>query len=361
MPISNINELPYELLAEIFTLASACQGRPNFLDSYLRPIDPKNAPFNLVHDGKLAQAVRGRASETRIGAMQQIVCNKFSKYATSDLREELTRILANAETPPLRTLQISLPETQVPSVVNDFVTVLGTVTSLRHLNWTNFPHESAADNLPLGQLEVVSLKQYLPAHRILSLLSKCQAATAVSLTSLKVFPPSLPDHPHITLTRLTSLTLSFHTIPQNIMRYLTLPSLRHLEINVFKEGNYTFLEEFLTRSECALSVLAVEGRECSSEQFISFFTSAFLKTIPTVKFAVWDIHRTMKSVLRSRNSARLSLLKLVGWEDHYPLIDVVGWATSLPDSSSIRSIYEGGRLTLFGQNTWEEGTDSLND
>lgn len=269
----------------------------------------------------------------------------LSVNADDILARNIADVLRSAEAPPpLESFEVHFGLRVDPSTASNLASSLCRLKALRRLEWMRCPRDVIV-GLPWKQLQVVLFQAASTPEQFLSHLSRCESATTVTLSGYADRFPTLStfDHPHTTLSHLTSLTLDHHADPLNLLRYFTLPSLRHLQFNVLEcRSGFNYLCEFLSRSACPLEVLTVEDRECSSEHVITFFNYPFLRLIPIVKFVVWYAGKLMIKIAESRNHGMTSFPTLVVWEDA-PWPEIIGWTTGAAER--VLFYYKDGQLT----------------
>ncbi|KAF8875011.1 hypothetical protein CPB84DRAFT_557604 [Gymnopilus junonius] len=267
------------------------------------------------------------------------------------LVQKLTSVLCTADsTPPLEDLRVELLRRIPTSVMNDFASSINSLKTLRRLHWRDGygPEGVNIDNLPWGQLTNISFAAKVTPEQVLARLSRCESANIVKFERQNIGPPSYLtlstfNHPHMTLSHLTSLTLHISADPLNILRFFTIPSLRYLKIAVL-ERRFDYLEDLLLRSACPLDVLVVEDtRNSSLEQIMLFFQCRFLCRIPNVKyFCNWvGSDFMMRKMEKLHNPATIPMPSLLSWADSTLGREVIGWSTT--PTEEVIGRYENGK------------------
>ncbi|KAF8887855.1 hypothetical protein CPB84DRAFT_1487449 [Gymnopilus junonius] len=387
--MAHINKLPVELLSEIFR--ESVVFFPDILGTHSFRYVKKEAPVNLIHVCKKWREITLSLSSIwgsqyfsglppkksleeveywiqisprthlKLVVFDPMVLNDpdpeppswtellkvYAKHmdrwhtlfaqGSDKLAQELTSSLSNAKAPPLDSLQVVLLPPISTSAMNDLAASINHIKTLRRLHWTNAYGlgDVDIDNLPWGQLSDVVYKAKSTPEQFLARLSRCQSAHTVALRQhgrlLAYQALSTFNHPHTTLSRLTSLTLQKSTDPLNILRFFTLPSLQYLQIAVL-DHSYEYLGELLLRSACPLDTLVIEDVEESSlEDLTLFFRHKFLLSISNVKY-VGKWHMSLDYLIRTveklRDPAANPSPLFAIWSDPALGQRIIGWSAT---------------------------------
>ncbi|KAF8875012.1 hypothetical protein CPB84DRAFT_1966857 [Gymnopilus junonius] len=405
----HINELPVELLSEVFDDATDKNYlTPNQLTPFLFSFRRKFAPLNLIHVCQHWRMVafstptlwtslnvaQHKPSKSSVLAMAYwLQCSRNAplhflisswndasdpsfdrqyarkmlrilsihlsrwRYVTieagNELAGDLVEVLNDAaeHPPPLEGLEINFgydhDDIAQQSVVDEFASSIYNLKTLRRLYWINaWGH--GLPNLPWDQYETIFIKSSFTPEDSLRVLTQCTSAKSVTIRRFQLSNHCLTpfNQPHTSLTSLTSLTLDECSDPLPLLSCFTIPSLLHLEMSL-NQREFHLLEEFLKRSNCPLQVLIVADTTLAVDGIASFFKFPWLKSISNVKLAPTYSDKEMQKFLKNLETSYEKLPPLVVWMEMFAHWPVfIGWK----ESGLQGALYalEAGKLTTVG-------------
>lgn len=181
--------------------------------------------------------------------------------------------------------------------INGLIAWLGTLPALRQLRWIYHPSSLALQSidmnkLPWETLENVTIEMPMALADIVTYVSRCRSAKAISLTTVRwmVNDGDLPlvDMPIVTLPLLTSLSLFDMDTVNSLFDYLALPGLEVLYIQTFPDIRPAALRtinirlmKFIVRSRYPLRELTLRhsGKSYDLLGFYAYTRTAIQKLL----------------------------------------------------------------------------------
>ena len=208
----------------------------------------------------------------------------------------------------------------------------------------NWQYSEGIPGLPWSQYNVISVEAAFTVEDSIEFLSQCVSATSVVLRGWRnpEYCSTFFDRPRIVLPHLTTLTLDKSTDPLRILSCLTLPSLQHLQVDIFHR-DFQVLDNFLQRSKCQLKDLLVIDLSIQEKEIATFFSFPWMKTIPNVKLGPTYENSIMLGFLQRFEEAGLVFPDLMVWNEGtigIPLL--LGWKES--GHRGTYYSYEGGKI-----------------
>lgn len=234
---------------------------------------------------------------------------------------------------PLRIFEIEMKHDGTPPrIIETLTSAISSFPSLRHLSWTfNSIQITLPRVLQWNVLETVYVNACIEVEDFMWCLTQCTSARNVTLLGIgresKRRVTNAFDNVQCILPRLNFLTINECCDPHRLLQHFTLPSLVYLEIQAIY-GTSNVLQDFLVRSQSPLQTFKLEVDNMKKEDVIGCLLTPSLQSVASMLVSLVFIGSEpyLADIVQRRPDILRTLPKLTAWRDRTG--HNIGWKTS---------------------------------